>query len=304
MESKRFSLAKLPGQTQDPSAKIAREEMRILSADDHINAIEVERSAEEMDVESYATASYVIEQFWQFLREGDLKEFDSIVVKELEGKTRGITEVTAALRPAIKEYQRKFVNEVGKRVRSNEPLSVEDALAIRFMDNSRKRHHREQSGFPSMLDLPAFYARLLAVTEEVYERDTGARPTREQVFAAVDTPQSKRLIMELMTNSRDMANVVLGILENKGKPYADLDDPTGRFDPERFSLQPSSKGDMVIGIKPEVRSRLVSVLTKIALDKSDQEREPKRALQCPVLYTGALSGMFDWTSEQFRKYYT
>lgn len=275
--------------------------MQSLSSGEHLKA--AERIADDMDVESYATASFVIEQFWEMLQCDDLEGFRATVREHLTTVAPTIPEIAAALRPAIQQKQHQFITAFIERVRPGESVSTEDALFMRYVENSQKRISSEGLPFPSMLDLPALYARWLVVSEKVYERDLGSVPAREELFTVVDTPQTKRLLMEVMTNSRSVANFILVILENEGKPYADLDDPNGTFDPGRFSLQTSEKGARYVSVRPDIVERIVTSFGHAAVTRAEAGKEPFRALQCPVLYTGTFSDMFDWTAARFKEFY-
>jgi hypothetical protein len=301
---RRPSFANMPGQRQDSSARDRRQQLEELSdpietlaeelAPDHIGL-----ESEEHTTESYATATFVIEEFWEYLRELFSVEPLTLDATTVPGDTTA-KRFVGALNGALTALQSDFTSNFVKSLKEKGIADVTktDILVSRYF---QLQHEKTGSvGFPSMKDLVTMIGRMADVIPEVYQRELGRVATEEELFASLQHPSLKRLFMEMMTNSKAAINPVFAQME-KGHAV-NLDDYEGGFNPEYFTIERSDQ-DHQVKFKPEIAQRYREVYMQNAEQRAKDGKIPPRALQCPVLYTGKFIEMYDWVEDEFEKFY-
>lgn len=301
---KRPTLARLPAQEQDAAARDRRKEIESLSlTQEELNAF-THAETDATKVESYAVASFVIEQFWDYLKKHELgtQERDS-VLEPLPGEGETIAQQFAhALSTRLNEYRDRFVADLQTSLdaKADGEISKAEALVLRYFSVNVGRG--EGLAFPSMNDLVSLIARMADVVPKVYERDAGRASTDEELYASIAHPATKRLFFEMMTNSRDILLPVIARME--GATYADLDDYTRSFRDTFFAIQHDAQGGEYVGFRPEAAQWFRNVFTIVAENRAASGDVPPRALQCPVLYTGKFIEMYDWVADEFAAFHT
>lgn len=253
-----------------------------------------------LKAESYAVASFVIEQFWDYLKQRFSTESLRLEGSKETGNTTS-QRFALSLTKALNTYRDQYVEYARQSLKNKEDkeMTKSDLFLLKYF---QLRHEgKEAPGVPSMNDLVSLIGRMGDVVPKVYERDLKRQPTDDELFSALDHPSLKRLFMELMTNSREAASIVLILLEG-GEDF-DLDDPTREFDPKYFLVKEFEKGERSVILRPEVAQRFRDVSEAIADTRARDGNESPRALQCPVLYTGAYVEMHEWVVSEFKKFY-
>lgn len=293
----------MPGQNHDAAARKRRRELDVMDLQGEALVKEflpekIDMEGDERKAESYALASFVIEKFWNYLKDKLSKEEINLSPSP-EGDTTA-KRFIFALNESLDVQRDQFYDNVYdslKRKRSAE-VSKEDVLTLRYFQITREEIG--QPGFPSMRDLVTMIGRMADVIPKVYERDLGRKPTESELFSTLQHPSLKRLFMEMMTNSRAVVNTTLIRLE--GGIDTNLDDYTREFDPKYFQLA-ESKGQHHVIFRPEIAQWFRDVWTRVAEQRARDGIVSPRALQCPVLYTGKFVEMYDWVADECKRFY-
>lgn len=303
MSEKRPSFLKMPGQVHDASARERRRELEVmdLQGEDLIKELvpsKIDLEGDERVTESYAVASFVIEKFWDYLK--DRLSAEKIELNESpEGNTTA-KRFVFALNETVDSYRDQFFDDFRDSLKDkqDQDISKADALTLRYFQ--MKKEETGHLGFPSMKDLVTMIGRMGDVVPKVYERELGQTPSEEELFKALQHPSLKRLFMEMMTNGRPVVNTILIRLE--GGKDTNLDDYTREFDPKYFKLK-ESNGSQYVVFRPEVAQWFRDVWAQVAENRANEGVVSPKALQCPVLYTGKFVEMYDWVEAEFEKFY-
>lgn len=292
----------MPGQVHDASARERRRELVVmdLQGEELIKELvpsKIDIEGDERTAESYAVASFVIEKFWDYL-----KNRVSTEKVELNESPEGDTTAKRfifALNEAVDSYRDQFFDDFSDSLKGkqHEDISKSDALALRYFQ--MKKEETGRLGFPSMKDLVTMIGRMGDVIPKVYEREMGRPPSEEELFTALQHPSLKRLFMEMMTNGRAVVNTILIRLE--GGKDTNLDDYTREFDSKYFRLE-EPNGNQHVVFRPEVAQWFRDVWIQVAENMASEGTVLPRALQCPVLYTGKFVEMYDWVASKFEEF--
>jgi hypothetical protein len=302
---RRPSLAQLPAQTQDSSARSRRAELvqTVPATAEELAALAFDVGSLEDDarkVESYATATFVIEQFWLFLKEETQAEKTRSQLEEQvwEGETRA-ERFTLALNTVLDGLQKQYFRDLQAKVGGqDEQLSTTDALMVRYF--ALQKAEGKGPGFPSMKDLVTLVGRMAVVIPKVYERDLRRAPTETELIQSLKHRSLKRFFMEIMTNSKEVSLPLFALLEGEDRP--NLDDYHRAFDPKYFVSVEQEDGARVVQIDPEIVSSYRALITRVAEKRASEGKVPPRALQCPALYTGYFVEMHDWVVDAFDRF--
>jgi len=303
MSEKRPSFLRMPGQVHDSSARERRREFEVmdLNGEELIKELvpsKIDLEGDERTAESYAVASFVIEKFWDYLKD-KLSTQEVELNQSPEGDTSA-KRFVSALNEAVDSYRDEFFDDFRDSLKGkqDEDISKTDALTLRYFQ--MKKEETGRLGFPSMKDLVTMVGRMGDVVPKVYERDIGHPPSDEELFKALEHPSLKRLFMEMMTNSRSVVNTILIRLE--GGKDTNLDDYTREFDPKYFKME-ESNGNKHVVFRPEVTRWFRDVWAQVAENRANEGIVSPKALQCPVLYTGKFVEMYDWVAREFQEFY-
>jgi len=309
MEGKKIpSLARLPGQTQDPRARQLRAEIQkstsegdALFDERRIKTPEGEIDTDLLQIEAYATASFMIEEFWDHFKtrvQGLPAPIEPAArvnpIEEAKAFTQAYDDF---LSPLQREYQLSLI----ERIKSKTPMTKEDTLMMRFMDAAFERMGKRGGiPFPSMKDLIAIFGRIAGITSGVYARDRGAVPDSELVMRLLTHPAARHTLSGMMTNSRALLNPIVSKLE--GSDHPDLDNHSRAFKAEHFAIGTDSSGKEYIGLQPALVSWIRTQYEGMARKFEEEGTVPARALQCPVLYTGKFDEMYGWIAGEYAKF--
>lgn len=292
------SLGNLPGQDQDPAAREIRrrleasaEEPRALVRPDAIDVIGQKNEAL-LTSEMYAVSSFVIEQFWEYL-----KGVPKTDLMDLAPASGSVYERFATACAAFQTMHWKgFYDDAMQRLKTpGYVLTKSDALYLRYLQLAGARFGK--TGSPSMTDISSLTARMAEVAPRVFQRDRGRLPTEEEHLALLRHPSLLRFYGQLMTNSREALFPLFMKLE--GSEDFNLDDYSRTFQEEYFEIREEEDGTLALRLKEEVAQAYVQRLTELAKEMKDAGDTPPQALQCPVLYTKITKEIMDWVLDEF-----
>lgn len=294
-------LTRLPGRHYDPSARNLRELFvsESIDIDDFLkkNAFSFPRThldRYQNQVNSYATASLVIEEFWDFVKETSV----TVIMAELARRhasgshTERVAAFSVSCGAVLDMFRNKF-SEMEKSRRDAENRTHADNLRICFYAVARMRHrHLKGLPFPSQRDLVVLVTRMAEVLPRVFERDVGRPITREEVFELLRHPSLLRFFVELARNDRCSTYPLFALLETTGKP--DLKNPRGTFRAEHFVIH-EQDGERSIRLHPETAHWYRKRHERAEARQKRRGKPPRSVLGCPALYTGKFREMHEWT---------
>lgn len=297
------SLMRLPGRTTDTSARRLRDQFIANEIDSEeflaTNAYRYPRTSAarfENQIQAYATASIVIDNFWDYLQRQPVRE----MMAKLH-ETRGSGSFHERLHTfstycdaIIGLFQKRFVEHLRAKYTAGERTGAFVSY-ICFAAVARRRH-RGLKGvpFPSMKDLPTLLVRIAGVIPVVFERDIGRAATRDEIHAVLAHPSLLRLFIEIMMNDRKAMHPLLGRLEISQK--IDLNNLNGSYDPQYFSIEEKS-GTYFLRLSSRIVEQHRRKHEKAAARRLRRGQGLRPALGCPALYTGQFREMYAWTLE-------
>jgi hypothetical protein len=292
---------RLPGRSSDNSARILREQF--LAGEVNIdkflkaNAWTFPRTRDARfanQVQSYATASIVIEQFWEYLKAQPVPGFMAHLRENCDSDSydERIHAFSRYCDGVIGILQNRFIDETRKQHKEKESGEAFE-LQLCFFSVARKRYPKLKGlPFPSSKDLVTLLARMAGVAPKVFARDMGREATREELLALLRHPSILRFFVELMSNDRKATHPLLAMFEGQDK--GNLNDLGRDFDPQFFEIQVSGES-MSLRIQQSVVDEHRFRHSKAAARRTKRKQPPRPVLGCPALYTGQIREMYDWT---------
>jgi hypothetical protein len=263
-------------------------------------------------VQTYATASIVIEQIWEHIKNLPVEKLHEELKQKYgsplhEYRTLNFIDVHLGLLEAIK---RQVVAEAFDRHEKKIKKKEDDLLICFFAVGSRRSKtfrapkHLKQGlnglSFPSMADLVTIFGRIAHIAPTVFRRDLGREPSEEELFALLRQPYFMRLFVDMMKCDRKTLFPLLTLLE--GSKRLDLNDTGRTFTADCFMVS-TMKGDHVLHLRPEVIAGFRSALERAAHRRARRGKSTLGMLGCPALYTGKFREMSDWVIRCFEHWY-
>jgi hypothetical protein len=302
----RQTFANLPGQIFDRSPRIFRKEVASSGKCPHdiledITYIDSDGVVDEDKriTEAYGLASLVIEQQWKEMKTRTPEE--GIPVVEHKDATTIFKLFGASMLDFIEKDKYAFFEAARLRFLNKEaPMTKDDAVLARYIN---ARTEGENIGLPSMKDLATLLERVSGMLPDLYQREFGRPPTKEEIVYAVSHPTLTHFFIEIMTNNRYFTFPLLGRFE--GTRHApDLDDLKPIFDSECFTLVADESGRYVVQPTEHIASWFTTFMTHVAKIRETEGKEPLIARQCPVLYTGLFREMHEWMAKELDVFLT
>jgi len=303
------SLRRLPGRQYVDSARQLRQEFLAGRVDTeaflkayayHRPKTKAERFQNQ--VQSYATASLVIEQFWEYLHEQPFERLLMQFAERYRGKTHTnrVQGFNLCFLGALDAIRNLYVDQAKKR-KAGEPITPEYEKLVCFFAVARRRHQKLGGlPFPSMADLVTMTARMAQVAPAVFKRDTGRELPQEGLFCLLRHPYLLRLYVEIMANDRPSTHPLFARLE--GAQKSDLNNLSLCFDPDCFEIYQRG-GLMCMQLRAEVVQKHLAYYKKAADRRAKRGKPAPQVLGCPALYTGKLTEMHTWVRELFERWY-
>lgn len=303
-------LGRLPGRIYDQRPRHVRQALLSgeISAEqfigENMTGLPKTRAARfENKVKSYATASIVINRYWEYVQAQPIgpimaKMKPQYSVAQHDERVKNFLKVMLLL---LDKTRDRFIDEAGERHKAGGEMSEEDLLLLCFFAVARKRHrHLRGVPFPSMNDLIVFFGRLAQVAPAVFRRDAGREIAPQELFGLLRHPYMLKLCTELMSNDRKSTHPLFARLEGASK--ADLNDVNRTFDPSCFEIF-EERGIQSLRIKSDIMAAHCSHYAKAAQRRKKRKKDSPRVLGCPVLYTGEFRNMYEWLCELFENWY-
>ena len=305
------SLARLPGQIIDDSARTLRRALEENLADpeqllrEHTARIkDASADSTALQAEAYAGASFVIEQFWSFIQRQNTKEVFTLLRKNHPRATHreNVTKFMAYFLILLTQMRDRFVEEARARMKAEAETGKDDALLLLFFSAAQKRYpDLGRLPFPQISDLVVMFGRMVELAPAVGERDIGRPPSQEELFRLFRNPSVIQFFLEVMSNSREAVLPLIALLE--GNLEADLNDLDRVFRPQLFEVQ--RKGEaFVLGLTPEIRARYHRDITNALARAARQGERQPHAMGCPVLYSGIFKELYNWVRTSYEEWET
>lgn len=293
------SRLRLPGRRYDHSARLLREQFLADEIDIEQflknNAFHLPRTNEARylnQIHSYATASLVIEQFWNYLKQCPIDE-NMEKLRENYGHlpyTERLQAFDRLLCKVINIYRDRFMAEMQTRSKQEDKGAV-FTFVLCFVSVARMRHRKLKGRrFPSPNDLISIIARLAEVARPVYERTVGRVASSHEVAALVGHPSLIRFCVGLAINDRAAMHPLTARLMGKSK----LKSMSDMFQPEFFEIG-QVNDEHILRVKQEVLEDHFKRHEKAAARRMRRHQPPRPSLGCPALYTGEFRNMYEWT---------
>ena len=297
-----ISFARLPAQIHSKDARALRKDLiqTPLTGDElfsYRKPAETETDYHTLRIESFATGSVVIEEFWKFLLKSVQERPLEIIVDDAS-LTLG-QKFTKGFKSATSERANEFRAHAKDRMAKN-TYEREDIILARFFDAFKKTQKVEEDVIPSVDEITAFVGRFADLIPKVFERDIGRRPTDDELFETLRKPSLKQIQVGLMSNERECSLGVLGLLE--GHRRGDTSKLDRQLKPECFTLVRDAAGFEVV-LRKELLERIHLVFSATEKKMISEGIPLSQSLHCPLLYTGLFNDMYEWTIEEFKKFY-
>ena len=297
------SFARLPAQIHSSDARELRKDLiqTPLTGDElfsYRKPADTETDYHTLRIESFATGSLVIEEFWKFLVKR-AKERPPEIKMDDPSLTLG-QNFTKGLKKAVLEQADEFYVHAKDRMSKN-TLDREGIILARFFDALKKTQKIEEDVIPSVTEIIPFVGRFADLTPKLFERDLGRRPTKDELFETLRKPSLKQILVGFMSNERECSLGVLGLLE--GYRRGDTADLNRQFKSECFALE-KDEGGFKIALRKELMERLYRIFSDVEQKMLSEGIPLSTSLHCPLLYTGLFNEMYEWTVEEFRKFYS
>ena len=302
-----ISIANLPGQRRDLSARQVRRELladtrspRDIAAEAPYRREDGTIDKELLDTELYALSSFVIEQEWAHMSAALPQE--GIPVVAGTERMNAYQTYTTSMFEFLKEKRSEFQKAANVRMTAEGyELTRDDAFLTRYVEGIQVREGA--IGLPSMKDLVVLIQKFGEVTPKIFERALGREPSVAEVMRTVRHPSVQSFFLEIMTNSRSFTYPLFARLEGSvdARPKMDQDITVG-FDPKYFVMRADSDGNPIVQVNEQFLSYYRKVIEEVAQNMTEAGTTPLRALQCPVLYTKLFKEMFDWNSDELERF--
>jgi hypothetical protein len=295
------SLTRLPGRTSDNSARALREQFLAgdIDIDNFLRAngyrfpkTSAERFANQ--VQTYATASIVIDQFWTYLKAEPVAAVMAQLRKNCDSDSYDecIHAFSRYCDGVISMFQKRFIDDTRRQYKKKKHTKAFEQQLC-FFSVSRKRYPKLKGlPFPSSKDLVTLLVRMAGVAPKVFARDIGREATRDELLAILRHPSILRFFTEIMSNDRKATYPLFALFEGQNK--GNLNDLDRDFDPQFFEIQVSGE-ILSLRLKQSVVNDHVCRHTKAAKRRAERNQPPRPVLECPALYTGHIGEMYNWT---------
>jgi hypothetical protein len=234
---------------------------------------------QDVNVESYALSSIIIEEYWQ--------DFNLFIhdnpVEQIKADQNFWETFQSAYIAKSKDFKEKILYPKLKDIFNKKELTLAEKAMVRFFHINMEKG--EGLSFPSLDDLYLFGPQLYRLLEE---------HTTQESF--LDIAISDVLIY-FMSLGRPQLNLLLVMLY-KGKNKV-VDDVHNDFDFEKFEIVGNR-----LRIKKEVLEKFKEYAPHFE-DALKKKGEDVRMLKCPVLYSkeGLAQGLFSYLEQEVRRQY-
>lgn len=303
------SMRRIPGRVYDQAPRKLRQAFLDGAVDPESflkeNAWRYPRTAHarfDNQVKSYATASLVIDMYWELVKKQPVDLMLAHVKKKHGGGTHQekIRSFSVILLALLKAMQNKVLDEAKER-HTQKSSSPEDHILMCFFAVATKRHmHLKGLPFPSMADLVVFFARLVGVVPAVFLRDVGRPIEQHELFAIARHPSMLRLCVDVMSNDRRSTYPLFAKFE--GKRRGNLNDVDRTYAPDHFEIA-LDRGRRYLRVKAEVIASHIAHYERADRRRKKRGKEGPRVLGCPALYTGTFREMYEWLCDRFEYWY-